>query len=96
MTRVLDIRPVAEREFREAYRWYEEKNSRLGASFLQEVDSVLQTVARNPNLYPILYRDVHRVILKRFPYGVFYRADDAMIQVLAVFHTARDPSNWPS
>ena len=31
----------------------------------------------------------------RFPYAVFYRAESKRVVVLAVLHTARDPSIWP-
>jgi plasmid stabilization system protein ParE len=36
------------------------------------------------------------VLLRRFPYAIFYRAADDEIIVLAVFHLARDPARWQS
>ncbi len=34
-------------------------------------------------------------LVSRFPYAVFYRAESKRVVVLAVLHTARDPSIWP-
>lgn len=43
---------------------------------------------------PLVYRDVRRALLKRFPYGVFFRLRPDRIRVLAILHLSRDTSRW--
>jgi plasmid stabilization system protein ParE len=34
--------------------------------------------------------------VRRFPYCVYYRPHADRIEILAVFHSSRAPSDWPS
>ncbi len=88
------VRPKAESELTEAYDWYEERDEGLGADFLRRVDAVLNTVARNPLLYPVIHRNVRRALTRRFPYEVYFIVDGGIISVLAVMHSRRDPKDW--
>jgi plasmid stabilization system protein ParE len=38
--------------------------------------------------------EARRVILRRFPYGVFYEIHGDEVVVLACFHSSRDPREW--
>jgi plasmid stabilization system protein ParE len=44
--------------------------------------------------HQVVYREVRRSIPRRFPYGVFYRIEQADVLVFAVVHLHRDPSTW--
>ena len=35
-----------------------------------------------------------RGLTRRFPYGVYYRDFPDRVEVVAVYHTSRDPSGW--
>lgn len=90
----LILRKGAEADIGEAYHWYEEKVSGLGAEFILAVDRALGSIQGNPERYPIIYQGVRRALLHRFPYGIFFICDRDMISVLAVMHTARNPAKW--
>ena len=94
MTRRLLIRPEAEADLVEARQWYEARRQGLGDDFLLCVDAKLATIQRHPALFPIVRKNVRRAPLRRFPYGVFYIAEERTIAVVAVFHLARDPARW--
>jgi plasmid stabilization system protein ParE len=47
-----------------------------------------------PNFYPQVYQDVREAIVSGFPYCVYYVEEPNQVVVLAVFHTARNPSIW--
>jgi len=34
------------------------------------------------------------LLIRRFPYAVFYELSEATVTIYAVFHTSRDPSKW--
>jgi toxin ParE1/3/4 len=90
----LILRQDAERDLDQAYNWYNEKVPGLGSDFLVVVERALESIQANPARFPIVYRKVHRALLRRFPYGVFFVTDGDQIAVLAVMHTARDPDKW--
>lgn len=94
MKRGLLIGPDAERDVAEAYRWYEEQRGGLGADFVLCVEEGLAKIKRTPATYPLVYKNVHRLLIRRFPYGIFYVVEPALIVVLAVFHERRDPAGW--
>jgi plasmid stabilization system protein ParE len=58
------------------------------------VQKVLDTIAANPERYPLVSDDVREALVSRFPYCVYYRVKPDRVVVIAVFHTSRDPSVW--
>jgi len=91
----LRLRPEAEADLREAYRWYEERQAGLGEQFLLECDRSLALVQENPRIFPEIHHQVRRALVKRFPYGVFYIVETDEVIILAVLHQARSPELWP-
>ena len=53
-------------------------------------------IAITPSAHRTVYRDVRRALTRRFPYGVYYRVHADRIEVIAVYHSSRDPSGWQS
>jgi toxin ParE1/3/4 len=90
------IQPDAEADLNEAYHWYERQRSGLGADFLLCFEDSLQKVRRNPELYPFVRKPLRRAWMQRFPYGLFYVAEQGVVAVLGVFHASRDPKCWQS
>lgn len=96
MTPRFVVRPEARDELLEAQQWYEERAPGLGPAFARAVDVAVDALRRAPEQFPKVHGDIRRVLLRRFPYAVFYHADDDEILVLAVLHLARDPARWQS
>ena len=96
MSRAFVIRPEAEADLADARRWYEDRREGLGDEFVEHVDAAFQQVQRMPLVPAPKYQNVRRVLLKRFPYAVFYHVDDDQITVIAVYHTSRAPRGWQS
>ena len=92
----LDFHPAVRDEIDDAHDWYEQRRPGLGGDFLDEVQRVLAEIRANPARYGFADRDIREGLLKRFPYAVYYRVLADRIRVLAVFHTARNPSRWQS
>jgi toxin ParE1/3/4 len=90
------IRPEAESEIKEAYLWYEERRTGLGADFILCVEDGLEKIRSNPEMYPVVYKNIRRLLIRRFPYGIFYLTQLNIIMVLAVFHSQRNPKQWQS
>jgi len=88
------VRPEAEADTKDAYLWYEAQRKGLGESFLLCIEEALSRISRNPLLYSIVHKNVRRVLLHRFPFGVFFIESENHISVLAVLHARRNPDAW--
>jgi plasmid stabilization system protein ParE len=79
----------------DAQDWYEGESPGLGRRFRTEVDAVTERMSGNPLQFPVIYKNVRRALLRRFPYSLFFViADNASLLVIACFHASRDPANW--
>lgn len=94
MNYVLVFRPEVREELDEAYNWYESQQPGLGDDFLDCVDEILNRICQIPESFPVVYRDVRRAVVQRFPYVVYYRIVSSRVVVTAVFHGRRDPKVW--
>ena len=95
MIRQIRVLPEAESDILDAYRWYEERTEGLGSEFLRAVDASLAFIRRNPLAYHRVHKDMRRVLLRKFPYGLFYVVESDVMVVLACFHVRRDPTRLP-
>jgi toxin ParE1/3/4 len=91
MNRLLFVEPEAEVEISESSDWYGNRAENLRIAFLQDVDHALQLIRDNPHQYQIAFGEVRRVILRRFPYALFYVVSGGEINIVACFHGHRDP-----
>ena len=90
----LVIRPEAERDALEAFRWYNDQVPGLGQEFLAEIDDALESIRVHPQANRKLYREYRRGLMRRFPFSIFYAIRDTRIVVVGIFHAARDPRAW--
>lgn len=94
MIQTVRLRPEAEQDLLEAAFWYEEQRPGLGIQFLDESLIIFSGIAEAPLMYPSVHRDTRRALMHRFPFGVYYRVENAAIVVVAVMHGSRDPRRW--
>lgn len=94
MAASLFLSPEADRDIEEAYLWYEKQRFGLGEDFLRSVEAALDVIERLPELRAPMNRRYRRAPLRRFPYCIFYKFDEAIVTVTYVSHTARDPAKW--
>ena len=88
------IRPEAETDVEEAAIWYEEQRPGLGDEFLDELRSIFNTMSETPAIYPVVHRNTRRALIRRFPFGVYFRIEDEQVIVFAIFHGSRHPRRW--
>ena len=85
---------AASAEFIEASAWYESKRVGLALEFMAEIDRCVSLASEHPFQCAVVRADIRRVVANRFPYIVYFRAEEHRIVVLAVFHGSRDPAIW--
>ncbi len=84
---------AARAELIEAQDWYEGEATGLGRRFRHAIDELAKRMSENPRQFPMVFKNVRRALLRRFPYSLFFVEDDDLI-VIACFHASRDPSRW--
>ena len=89
------FRTSALEQLAQAQAWYESQRSGLGAEFARSVEAAVARISRQPLAAPVAYEAVRRVVLKRFPYSVFYLVEPERLVVLSCLHTRRNPAAWP-
>ena len=84
MSLPIRLLPEARDEFDAAVDWYEQQRPGLGTAFLDRVRDVLARIAANPQLHAILYQDVRKAVVQKFPYVVLYKEESGEVVVIAV------------
>lgn len=79
---------------RQAYDWYERQQPGLGHRFMRALAGAIETILERPMSFPDVHRGVRRAILKKFPYGVFFRRPNHVVRVIAVYDLHRNPKGW--
>lgn len=93
MSYTLVVQPSAARDIADSYAFYSEQGR--GDPFMVEVDHVFAQISERPRMYPVVYAEVHRALLRRFAYSVFFIIEADRAIVLAVHHQRRDPATRP-
>ena len=90
MTWLVYVRPEAERDLANARDWYEKKQAGLGAEFLDEVAATIRELESAPERPRLYYRNFRRMLLRRFPYKLFYQVIDSRVLVFRVLHAKQE------
>lgn len=78
----------------EAHAFYEGRRKGLGVRFRDHLDRAILRIREDPPRYPIVYRELRRKLVERFPYAVYYRVYDEFVYIVAVMHGRRNPQHW--
>jgi len=90
------LRDEAQAEFDEAFDYYENQRPGLGVDLVARVQQVFDRIAANPLMHAVVLGDIRKAVVTRFPYSIFYRPHTDRVEVIAVFHSKRDPAIWQS
>jgi plasmid stabilization system protein ParE len=94
MSRPVILRPVAEGDVQETFRYLEEIQVGLGLKFATSLREALQRIESMPEMYGYVWQDVRAVRVRKFRYVIYYVVFDDRMEVLAVLHGSRRESTW--
>lgn len=90
--RDLRILPEVLEDVKEAVSWYERcGGSELGDRFVEAFEASLSAVLIEGEIYRPIHGEFRRVLMKPFPYAVYFRIHQSRVVVTLVWHTARNP-----
>ena len=77
-----------------AFHFYDTRREGLGERFRDHLGVALGKVQANPEIAPVIYRDLRRKLVERFPYAILYRAYPGFVFVVAIMHAKQNPGIW--
>ena len=92
MTRTLVVSTLTETELDYAVEWYNSLRPGLGDALVLCVEQALDRIADHPEAFAMILPEVRRTLVRRFPYGLFFRVRQDRIEVEALFPLRSDPA----
>jgi plasmid stabilization system protein ParE len=85
--------PEAVEDLLATQRWYGRLDPALAQDFAEAVAAAVERIRRDPRSFPMIHGQIRRLVLRRFPYAVYFRDQSAEILVIAL-HGRQDPRRW--
>ena len=82
---------AAEADVEGAFARCEGERMGLGEKFLERLDQAINQIAKSPLAARPVVEDVRRLMLRQFPFGLWYRVRESVL-VIACVHAKRSPA----
>lgn len=90
----IEFHPEALFEFKNAARYYANRQKGLETRFISCVEAALSQIQKYPNRWRVFEEDVRRYLTRVFPYAVLYTVEKEYVLIIAVMHCCREPGYW--
>ena len=87
----LEFSELAQKELEDARAYYNLQQEALGEQFKEHIKESVDSIAQFPTLYPKVTEELHRVVVYKFPYSIFYVLLDEKIIIVSIAHQHRKP-----
>jgi plasmid stabilization system protein ParE len=81
----------AEQDLVDGYWFYEKQSQGLGHYFLDSIFADIESLHLYAGVHA-LHFGYHRMLARRFPFAIYYRAEEGVIRVYAVLDCRRNPT----
>lgn len=90
----IELSNEAEVDFDKSYEFYFEDSPKVADTFFKQINLGFENIKQTPKSFPFTHKDVRKYVVKKFPFVIYYRIVDKTIQIIAIFHTSRNPEIW--
>ncbi len=90
----IELSNEAEEDFDNAFNYYLYENERVANNFYHKTNESFITLSKDPFAYQKIYKNIHRFVMKKFPFVIYFRINGFSIRIIAIFHTSRNPQIW--
>jgi plasmid stabilization system protein ParE len=81
----------ADVDIQAAFDRHEDYQEGRGEVFMRHLDAALTLLRQNPEMGPPYARSYRRMLVRDFPYGIFYSVQPTRLVVVAVMDLRQDP-----
>jgi plasmid stabilization system protein ParE len=71
---------------------YEEYQVGRGEVFMRQLDAAFTLLRQHPEIAPVYKMPYRRMLLKNFPYGIFYQTQPKRLVVAAILDLRQNPT----
>jgi plasmid stabilization system protein ParE len=82
---------VADADIQSAFDFYEECQTGRGEVFMRHLDAAFGRLRTFPEIAPVFHRAYRRLLVRGFPFGVFYALEGQRVIVMGVMDLRQDP-----
>lgn len=86
--------PKARAELEESALFYDRKYPGLGLAFSDEIRKGITLALNHPEAGTPVFKEFRRMVIRRFPFSIVYRATKSGVYVIAVAHQKRRQNYW--
>ena len=90
----IELSDDAEIDLKSSFEYYFYEDSQVADSFFKQINISFEEIKQDPEMFPIVYGSIRKYVLKKFPFVIYYRIDNVIVQIIAIFHTSRNPQIW--
>ncbi len=93
MSFTIEFDPKADKEYFDAWDWYENQSVGLGDRFGNVLLKQVQSISKDPFAYPNKKSNFRESKVVDFPFLILYKIYPAknLIYITSIFHTSRNP-----
>ena len=86
----VELRVEARHDLLEGAWFYEQQREGLGDYFMDRLFEDLERLETEAGIHAKVF-GLHRKLSKRFPFAIYYRVEESVIDVVAILDCRRDP-----
>ncbi|HHL30965.1 MAG TPA: type II toxin-antitoxin system RelE/ParE family toxin [Oceanospirillales bacterium] len=88
----IKLHASAKKDLIEGFHFYENQQKSIGYYFLDSLYSDLESLTITAGIHQIYYKIYFRMLSKRFPFAIYYKITDKIINVTAILDCRRKPA----
>jgi addiction module RelE/StbE family toxin len=90
----IQISEEAENDFDKSYEYYYDNSPNVANAFFHLVNDSLEIIKTSPLSFQKIHKSLRKFTIKKFPFVIYYQVVDYAIQIIAIFHSSRNPKIW--
>ena len=84
----------AEIEMNTSAQYYNRQVEDLGFGFLAEIEKAFNEIQTHPHRWPVIEGSIHKFVMIKFPFTVFYIDEPTATIIIAIAHQKRKAFYW--
>ncbi len=85
---------LSKEDFDVSVKYYEKESKSLALAFKNDIKNSLRRIETFPNLYPKINNRIHKCVVSKFPYTIYYVMEDRSIYILAIANHYKNPKDY--
>jgi len=90
----IEFSKESKNDFDTSLNYYKNESEELASRFRLDIKQSLKRIETFPNLYPKINEKVHKCVVSKFPYTVYYMIKNETIFILGIANHYQNPNTF--